>query len=318
MRARDRTLPSAVFENFGLKVFSLVVAVGIFWSVRGAEHADRTIFVGVVAELPPNSSTRQMVSDLPAQVRLRVRGAQSIVNALRPSDIPPITIDLTDTDARMYYFDPEDVVLPAGVEVLQIAPATLALEWGERAQHDLRLVAAIDGRPREGLMLAGPATVRPSSLTVRGLEAELASLDAVRTELVSLDGLGAGHHDLRVPLMPLPAHCEAQQPIGAVTVSFDLVPEISERTIARAEVAVVGGTPREVRPERVRIVLRGAPSRFDALDADGVVPVIDVESLDPERGTQAVAVRLRELPEGIELVRIEPDEVLVTMPAGHR
>jgi len=76
-----------------------------------------------------------------------------------------------------------------------------------------------------------------------------------------------------------------------------------------------------VRPARVRVTLRGPPRVLDAMDAPSIVPYVDVSAVDPSAGTQAVPVRVRGIPEGIELARVEPDEALVTpqpsTPAHH-
>jgi len=103
---------------------------------------------------------------------------------------------------------------------------------------------------------------------------------------------------------------------SVVSVTLEIAPEIAERAIPRQEISVTGGTLRELRPNRVRIILRGSPSVLDALDAPSIVPYVDASSLNPELGTQPILVRVRGVPEGIELVGVEPEEVLAT-PAAH-
>jgi hypothetical protein len=57
---------------------------------------------------------------------------------------------------------------------------------------------------------------------------------------------------------------------------------------------------------------------LDALDAPSIVPYVDASTIDPAAGAQPVLVRVRGIPEGVELVGVEPEEVLAT-PAreGH-
>jgi YbbR domain-containing protein len=67
------------------------------------------------------------------------------------------------------------------------------------------------------------------------------------------------------------------------------------------------------------VTLRGPPTVLDAMDAPSIVPYVDVSAVDLTGGTQAVPVRVRGVPEGVELARVEPDEALVTPqpPAPH-
>ncbi len=311
-------LRGILLDNLGLKIVSLVTALAIFWLVRGAEEAQRAVFVDVVAVTPPDTSERMLTSDLPAKVRLTLRGSRSILNALHADDIPPAQVDLSATTASLYYFEPETFELPGGTEIVQIAPPTIPLSWAQRASRTVSLVPAIEGSPDLGLMLMGTPTVRPTTTTLRGPEPDLATIERLMTDPVTVSGLPAGHYERRVGLVRLPGHVENAGET-TVTVSFELSPEVAERSVPRLEVAVIGGVVREVRPARVRVTLRGPPRVLDAMDAPSIVPFIDVSALDASAGTQSVPVRVRGIPDGVELARVEPEEALVTPtpPAVH-
>jgi YbbR domain-containing protein len=298
-------------DNLGLKVVSLATALAIFWLVRGAEEAQRAVFVDVVAVTPPATSDRMLTSDLPAKVRVTLRGSRSILNALRADDIPPVQVDLSSTTASLYYFDPEAFEVPGGTEIVQIAPPTLPLSWAERATQTVPIVAAIEGSPDSGLMIAGTPLVRPASVNLTGPAPDLAAIERVMTEPVAVGGLPAGRYERRVTITRLPSHVDV---IGerTVTVSFELQPEVAERSVPRLEIAVVGGLVREIRPSRVRVTLRGPPRVLDAMDAPSIVPFVDVSGLAEGAVTQAVPVRVRGIPDGVELVRVEPEDALVT------
>lgn len=311
-RAREGSfLRNLIFENLPLKILSLVASLALFSLVRGAEDAQRSVFVDVVAVLPDPDADRMLLSDIPDRVRVTLRGSNALLRSIRGGDIPPIQVTLDDTHARLYYFDPERIEIPAGVEITQIAPATIPLQWADRAERPLPVQPTIDGRPGPGLMLAGPPQVRPTTVTVVGPAPEISPLDHVTTDPITIAGLEAGRYERRVPLMRLPPHAEYEDE-QAATVTFEIAPQIAERSLPRLEVAVVGGTAREVRPSRVRVRVRGAPATLDGMDAMQVVPYVEVGALDPSGGAQAVPVRVRGVPEGVELVDVEPADVLVT------
>src|SRR3954469_10273536 len=84
----------AITKNLGLKIFSLIVAVGLFTVVRGSESGQRTLYVPVVAVLPPEASGKILVSDLPDKVKVPLSGSRSVVNSI--DNVDAVQIDLTD------------------------------------------------------------------------------------------------------------------------------------------------------------------------------------------------------------------------------
>lgn len=310
-------------DNVGLKATSLAVAMALFWLVRGAEDAQRAVYVDVVAVLPPPAAGRMLTSELPAKVRLTLRGSRGLLNSVRSDEIPPVQVDLSEPGASLYYFEPERFEIPAGVEVTEIAPETIALSWADVGARTLPIRARVTGALLPGLMLVGDPVVRPASIEVSGAEPDLLILENIRTEPVDLAGLPAGRHERRVELERPGGHVELEE-VDAIIVSVEIAPEIVARSIPRQSVEVIAGTPagpavRELRPSRVRVELRGPPETLDAIDALAIVPYIEASGLDPAGGAQEVLVRVRGIPEGVELVRVDPETVLAipVVPAHH-
>lgn len=312
-RAREGGfLRNLLFENLLLKVLSIVASLALFSLVRGAEDAQRSLFVDVVAVLPDTGGgDRILLSDIPDRVRVTLRGSRALLSSIRPDDIPAIQVTLDDTQARLFYFDPERVEIPAGVEITQIAPTTIPLQWADRAQRTLPVQPTIDGLPGAGLMLAGEPQVRPATVTVVGPAPEISPLDHITTDPITITGMEAGRHERRVALMRLPPHAEYDGDAMA-NVVFEIAPQVAQRALPRLDVAVVGGMVRELRPGRVRVRVRGAPATLDAMDPLQVVPYVDVSQLEPTAGAQSVPVRVRGIPEGVELVDVEPADLLAS------
>lgn len=314
--ASPLTLRSIFVDNLSLKVTSIVIAMAIFWLVRGSEEAQRAVFVDIVAVTPPETAEHMLISDLPAKVRLTLRGSRSLLNTLRADSIPPVQVDLSNISSDLYYFEPEAFELPGGMEVLQVAPPTIPLTWADRGRRSIPVSAQLLGEPASGLMVAS-TVVRPEALMIRGPALQLGSVEHVLTSAINLATLPVGHHERRLPLAPLPAHMEVEGvrslDEAMVVVTIDIATEVSERSFARTEVAALGNV-RELRPSRVRVVVRGAPTIVAAIDSSSVVPYVEASTLDPLLGAQSVPVRVRGLPSGVELVRVEPEEVLA-MPS---
>ena len=71
-------------ENFSLKVLSLVFALLLYSLVHGAQEAQRSLSVSLEVLPPPESANRVLVSQIPPQVRVTIRGARTVVDDQLP------------------------------------------------------------------------------------------------------------------------------------------------------------------------------------------------------------------------------------------
>jgi len=302
-------------RNVGLKLLSLVTAVVLFFAVRGAEDAQRAVFVEVVAQTPAEDSGHMLVSELPAKVRLTLRGSSSQLSSIRTEEMDPVEITLVDTSLSYYYFEPAGFDLPAGVRVEAIAPSTVPLVWAERGQRTLPIEVRLVGEPREGYSLFGEPTAEPGEVTVTGPESEVAAMVAVETDPIQLGAYGEGGHTEVVRLRRAPDHVRYTSR-ESVRARFQITAEVSDRSFAGLSVLQVGGQSRlTIRPPVITAVVRGTPDQVDAMGSDMIVPYIDVAGVTPGVGAEPVQVQLQELPEGVQLVRVEPPQVFVTSAA---
>lgn len=314
MKIRDRRARDFITNNFGLKILSLAAAIVLFSLVRGAEDAQRSVFVDVVALLPLPQSGQMLVSELPDQVRLTLRGSRSQLNTIRPDSIPPVQIDLTDTHLHYYYFADDEFDVPAGIAISQVAPASISLQWAERDERTLPVQPQLRGTPAEGLALGEPARADPAEVTIVGPADELRDLRAIRTEPIELSRLEAGVHQLRARLEPPPPYTRYQQD-GPTRVRVEVVRDLAERSLPGLPVQVEGGEVSSVRPAMISVTLRGVPGEVDLVDPASVTPYVDVSSSGA--GPAVLPIALRGLPAGIEIVRVEPANVeLVVRESG--
>ncbi|MBO6940782.1 MAG: YbbR-like domain-containing protein [Deltaproteobacteria bacterium] len=302
---RKRTFREVVMNNIGLKLASLITAIVLFSLVRGAEDAQRSVFVDVVALLPAPNSGKMLVSELPDQVRLTLKGSRSQINAIRPENIPPVQIDLTDTDLRYYYFADDEFDVPAGVTITQVGPTSIALDWASRQERPLPIQPRLVGQPPDGLVLGEPARAEPAEVVVVGPDTEVADLRAVQTDPVDLSQIQLGRNELGAALVRPPPHTRYQGEPN-VTVVLEVVRDLAERTIPGVTVEVEG--PGRAEPAQVSVMLRGAPTAVEMVDPARISATADLSNLDPALGG-AVPVVITGLPDGVEAARVEPASV---------
>jgi YbbR domain-containing protein len=309
-RALRRPLVVRLFtENLGLKVLSVLTAVVLFAVVHGAGDLQRVVWVDVATLLPPASASKLLLSEVPDQVRLVVRGRRALVQNLGREPMAPVQLDLRDTSRRYYSLERDQFELPAGISIVQIVPETIELHWADRAERRLPVTATLVGVPPPGFELRGRARVDPAEIQVSGPAETVERMTEVPTEPVDLTRLAPGVQDVRVPLRPPPDHVRYAH--GApVRVLVELSPKLERRTFRRVPVSAVGGGERvELRPARVDVVIEGPAAAVADVEVDNLIATVDGATTPPSGAVRTVV--LRGLPEGMQIVSITPPEVLV-------
>src|SRR5271165_57525 len=94
---------SFLTENVNLKLLSLAFALALYSMVHGSQEAQRSLLLSVVALTPPQTSNRELVTPIPAEIRVTVRGARQTLDDLHADDIQ-VQLDLRGgTEARLTF-----------------------------------------------------------------------------------------------------------------------------------------------------------------------------------------------------------------------
>src|SRR5204863_9620052 len=89
-KSMSRALREAFTDNLGLKALSLVVALGLAAYSRGQlDRTQRTVPVGVVLRLPPESKHRELMTQMPANVDVTVVGTTRSIDRLIQLGLSP-------------------------------------------------------------------------------------------------------------------------------------------------------------------------------------------------------------------------------------
>ena len=300
-------LKRTVLDNLGLKLFSLIVSIALFTIVHGSEAGQRSLYVPVVAMLPPDGAGKILVGELPDKVKITLSGSRSVVNSINAVDA--VQMNLTDAP-RYYAFEPSLFGLPAGIDV-QATPAALTLDWEPRQERKLPVRVQLSGVPEASLEIIGKPVATPNRVLVKGPRSSVEAMSELPTDLLAVGNLGAGTHRIRVPLLSLPAQVTA---VGAsdVTVELTLEAKREQRRLKRLTVAALNiSGPATIRPSHVDVIVAAPERTLDELDPDHVVPVIDFPAGTADGVALSLPVQLRGVDENVRVVRIEPPEVLV-------
>jgi hypothetical protein len=300
----------ASVENLGLKITSVLIAMALYGVVRGAGTVERALEVNLLVRPPPTDVRRVLMTDLPDRVRVVVKGPPTLVNAIRPESIGGVEVNVSDGHIAVARIDTATLQLPAGVTITSLQPSSLQLAWEDLVERDVGVRVETVGRTAPGTRLAAAIEAIPSRVHVTGPALYVDGLSAVRTEAIDITGLEAGQHTRRVAL-ELPRSRVHYVGVTSVRVAITVERDLIERRLEHLEVTVVGSQRVTLRPSVVTIRVRGLAEPVAAIDPTLIVPTVDVsEEVVSRREAVRLPVRAGHLPAGIELVAIEPPEVI--------
>jgi YbbR domain-containing protein len=300
----------ALTDNLGMKALALFLSVVMFAVVHSDVDAQRTIYVDVVALLPPPDAGRMLISEVPAQVRVTVRGSRGKLAELSRDSLGPLQLDLRDGRTGSHEIEAAQLAVGSGVRVTDITPPALRLTWADAAEKQVAVNPELRGSLEKDHRL-GEVASTPAMVTLRGPKQVLSQMTTVSTDEISLIGMGNGRQARRVDLQPLPRFVSYVEG-SSVEVLVDVEAVVADRRLRRLSVAVVGqGGPVSLRPDEVTVRVQGAEDVLEDLDPRAIVPFVDLANTEPS-GTHPLSVQVRGLPAGVEVAEVVPESILVT------
>jgi YbbR domain-containing protein len=242
-------------------------------------------------------------------VTVRVRGGSGFLSHLSSGDVVAL-IDLsTARPGRRYVqLTLDQVQAPVGVEVTQVMPETISLEFQRLGTRSVHVVANLDGQPAQGYAVHS-VSVQPASVEVEGPENVLRQLTRVVTDPVSLAGVSAPFKETVGLGVPVPG-LRLKDGQKAV-VSVDIQPLSVTRSIEDVTVRPRGassGADVRVAPARVAVTVKGPEAAFAGVTAERFEAFVELAGLRPGRYNLPIQV---EPPPNLEPVQIQPPTVVV-------
>lgn len=273
-------LRAAFFENVGLKALSLAFAIGMFVYQRGQEdQQQRTVPIGVVMRLPPDSAKRELMTPIPASIHLTLRGSTRAIDRLLQTGIAPVEVDLRDGQREAVVFEAKMFSLPPEVEVAVIDPPSIELDWQDVVTRQIGLQASITGKPAEGYVVKGEPEVDPLEMTVRGPVGLVETMQFVRLSAFDVSGLTEGTYRRPIAIDAPPNRVSYIGPRNA-TVTVTIARRVAEARFAKRDIQVIGAPNAIATPRQVDVSVIGPPEVVRALRAEQVVPRVDLTKVE--------------------------------------
>lgn len=293
-------LRSSVTDNVGLKLLSLLFAFVLYSFVHASHEAERTFTLNVIALTPPETSNRILVTQIPT-VTAKIRGAASLLDDLHADDIGTLQLDLRGGNEARVTLQPSMIPVPPGLEVAQITPPAIDLQWEDRIVRDVAVQVGVVGAPAAGFIVKGAPLSDPQTVRARGPKSEVLVLQHARADAFDVTGLAEGKYSrpLAIERAPGRVSFDAQ----SVTATVDIAREVVERPFQKVPVAVLGKPQAKAQPIEVDVRLVCPPEVVRALRPEQIVPRVQIASA-ADHGSEAMPVQLS----------IDPCDVHVTPP----
>jgi YbbR domain-containing protein len=172
------------FRNLGLKFLSTLVAALLWLVVAGERVVERVMRAPVEFQNLP--AGLELVGNPPDTVEVRLRGSSGALSRMAAGDMSAV-IDLATArpGRRLFHITQNQVNVPYGIDIVQVGPSTLTMEFEMSAIRQVKVEPDIDGRPAAGYEVT-QVTSDPETVEVAGPESALKRLQAAITEPVSV------------------------------------------------------------------------------------------------------------------------------------
>ncbi len=262
------------FENVGLKLISLLCAVGFYAFIHGAERAQRTFPVPVVSLMPPDSANRQLIKSPPTEIAITLSGPKSQIDALTGNDLGTVQLDLRTGHESSLAIKGTMFNVPPGLAVEQIFPTQIDVRWDDVVSRKLPVQVARTGEPEAGLAVSGAVTPRPETVEARGPRAVIEVMQYARADAFDVTGLTEGTHPRSLHLDPPPK--QVSYDVDSVTATVLIAREERMVPFKSLKIEVVGAPRATTRPPTVNVKLRGTPDVVNALQPEAIVPRVEL------------------------------------------
>ena len=297
------------FANLPLKVISVVVAFVLWLAVAGQSTVERNIQVPLEYRNVP--AGMEIVGDPPGAVDVRLRGSSGNLARVVQGDVVA-ALDLSNArrGTRIFNLRADEVRVPFGVQVVQVTPPAVSLEFETAGQKVVPVSPVIEGEPAPGFVV-GRITTSPATVEVLGPSGRLSALREATTEPVRVDGAQGRVQDT-VTVGIEDSTVRLREPLRA-TVIVEVVPAPVQSTLDGVAITTTNlalGLAERVTPTKVSVTVRGTRERVAGLGAGDLVAQIDLGGLGAGRHVVPVQVPNRE---GVAVEGVEPANVSVTI-----
>jgi hypothetical protein len=282
-------LRSLFLENLNLKALSLAFALVLYSLVHASQEAQRSLLLSAVALTPPAAASRVLMTPIPAQIRVTLRGPRSSLDDLHADDIGSVQLDLRDGNKTRVTIEPSMIPVPPGLKIEQIDPPTVDLAWEDLIVRDVPVEVGVVGTPARGFVVKGAPQSEPRMVRAHGPKSEVLVVQRARADAFDVTGLTEGKYTRQLAIDRPQGRVTYDAP--SVSATVEVGREVVERPFSKVPIAVLGRANAKAQPPEVDVRLACPPEVVHALRPEQILPRVQVSST-VDHGSDALPVQL--------------------------
>ena len=297
-------------HNRGLKIISLVLAIGTWYYAVGEENIEVTRVIPLKVQIADQAMTISEVSANFVQVTLSAPRAL-IVN-LASQDIQAvhkIGPEIKTAGEYSFRIEPSEIRLPSfQIRVMKIMPEIVTLKMDEMIVQKLEIQPDFVGEPAVGYkLLTDELRMDPNAILAQGPKGVLGSMKSAKTEPIDLVGRIRSFH--RSAEVKLP---QSVQPLSEsfVSVYVPIREEFGEKEFKDVPVRILRAPAAsgvvDLNPDKVSLVLKGSKLYLEKLTPETLLAYVDLADL--KKGDYTLSLQVV-LPENVSLKDKEPIQI---------
>jgi len=174
-----------IITNTHLRIISVVLAICLWLYIVTGEFQEISLYVPVKLTNIPEGSVAVTDENL---INVMAKGPKFLVNNKQFNKVQ-IAIDVSKiaSGTKSVYINPEDVQMPAGIEVTNIHPKTIDVTVDTLVQKQMKVTPAFVGEPMPGYKV-GSVVIKPETVEINAATSKIKGLKSIETMPVNLSG----------------------------------------------------------------------------------------------------------------------------------
>jgi hypothetical protein len=285
-----RRLLALFTRNWQLKLFSLVISVGLFYYVRNDKDSEGTLLVDINYVNKPDGLV--LLNELIPSVKLSIRGPWMGVRKLDGATWRhKVTVDLSRIKSDRYDLDSTMFLLPKGIRVTGIMPQYLPVRLEQRIERTVPISFKLENNRN---FLVSETSLEPAKVKLMGPKSLVLSFPNLPLPPWTVQKEGVSEFTL--PLPELPSSIQVKPDVKEVRVRVVVEKAITSRQFSRIPVLVRGARGKyTLEPKTVDVMVEGSRKSLANLTPASIVPFIDLGK-KPVEEEHYVPVQLQKLP----------------------
>ena len=301
-------------RNWGLKIISLVLAIGTWYYAVGEENIEVTRVIPLKIQMANAQMTVSEISTKVVQVTLSA--PRTLIVNLASQDIQAvhkIGPEIKTSGAYSFRLETSEIRVPNfQIRVIKIVPETVTVKLDELIVQKLEIQPDFIGEPAIGYkLLTDELRMDPNAILTQGPKDVLAKMKSAKTEPVDLVGRIRSFH--RTAEVKLPPGVKAMSE-SLVDVYIPIREEFGEKEFKDVPVRILRAPAAsgvvDLSPDKVSFALKGSKLYLEKLTPETLLVYVDLGSL--KKGNYELPLQVV-LPENVNMKEKEPIKIKVAI-----